>query len=574
MNNRLRTQHFIASLIAVTVFASIDVLATNAQDAPFITIWQTNHSGVSDDNQIIIPGVGEYTIKWQEVDNPDNAGSDTGSDVHTITFPWSGVYRVSIRGDLKRIHFGMHDEDNEGDARKILEVEQWGDIAWSSLQGAFKGAAFLIKSTGDAPDLSGVTDMSEMFRGVTSFNADIGDWDTGHVTDMSYMFFAAQSFNGDISSWDTGEVTNMSWMFDGTSAFNQDIGGWEIGNVKDMRGTFRGAVSFNQDIGDWNTENITDMNSMFSNAQSFNGNISDWNTGNVEDMSGMFYNAGSFEGEIGNWDTGNVTNMSSMFNNARSFNSDIGGWDTGIVTDMSRMFSNARSFNSDLGSWDTGNVINLSGMFRDGSSFRQDIGGWETGNVTDMSEMFLNARSFNHDIGNWDIGSISSMDSMLVESGLSANTYDKALAGWANQNLQSGVTLGAENLYYCEAGIARQKVIDNFSWVIKDAGIAEGCFTTSINEHDGLPVAYELNQNYPNPFNPTTQIRFSIPEQAHVRLDVYSLLGRKISTLVDENKAAGYYDVNFDATSLTSGLYIYRLQTEMHVETRQMMLIK
>ncbi len=89
-----------------------------------------------------------------------------------------------------------------------------------------------------------------------------------------------------------------------------------------------------------------------------------------------------------------------------------------------------------------------------------------------------------------------------------------------------------------------------------------------------MPKEFSIEQNYPNPFNPTTQISYSVPEQAHVRLDVYSALGQQIATIVNENKSPGRYEVTFDATNLSSGVYLYRLQTESHTESRQMLLVK
>ncbi|MEX2437332.1 MAG: T9SS type A sorting domain-containing protein [Candidatus Paceibacterota bacterium] len=89
-----------------------------------------------------------------------------------------------------------------------------------------------------------------------------------------------------------------------------------------------------------------------------------------------------------------------------------------------------------------------------------------------------------------------------------------------------------------------------------------------------LPDGYTLWQNYPNPFNPSTQIRFAIPEQAHVRLSVYNMLGQQIATLVDETRPAGWHDVTFDASGLSSGTFIYRIEAGEYVETRSMMLVK
>ena len=91
---------------------------------------------------------------------------------------------------------------------------------------------------------------------------------------------------------------------------------------------------------------------------------------------------------------------------------------------------------------------------------------------------------------------------------------------------------------------------------------------------DQVPVEFMLEQNYPNPFNPSTQIRFAVPEQSHVRLSVYNMLGQHVSTLINDTRSPGWHDVAFDASGLSSGLYMYRLETNGYVETRQMMLVK
>lgn len=89
-----------------------------------------------------------------------------------------------------------------------------------------------------------------------------------------------------------------------------------------------------------------------------------------------------------------------------------------------------------------------------------------------------------------------------------------------------------------------------------------------------LPVSVALEQNYPNPFNSVTSIPFVIPEAGHVELDVFSVTGQHISTLVFENRNAGSHIIRFDAGMLSSGVYIYRLQSNGIVQTRKLMLIK
>jgi hypothetical protein len=88
------------------------------------------------------------------------------------------------------------------------------------------------------------------------------------------------------------------------------------------------------------------------------------------------------------------------------------------------------------------------------------------------------------------------------------------------------------------------------------------------------PVDFTLDQNYPNPFNPTTSIRYRLPESADVRLEVYTVLGQRVMTLVNENRPAGWHTVSFNGAGLSSGVYVYRIQAGGMVQTRKLMLVK
>ncbi len=88
------------------------------------------------------------------------------------------------------------------------------------------------------------------------------------------------------------------------------------------------------------------------------------------------------------------------------------------------------------------------------------------------------------------------------------------------------------------------------------------------------PLRFALEQNYPNPFNPTTGVRFQVPEVSDVKLVVYDILGREVAVLVNERKSAGTYEARFDASGLSSGVYIYRLTAGMYVQSRKMVLLK
>ena len=203
---------------------------------------------------------------------------------------------------------------------------------------------------------------------------------TTFITDMSNMFLNLSTFNHNISSFDTSRVTTMSGMFSGAAAFNQSIGSWCTGSVTNMSSMFSGATIFNQPIGNWNTSHVTNMSNMFQNAVAFNQLIGNWHTSRVINMSSMFNGAISFNQSIGNWVTWNVRNMSSMFQNARAFNQPISQngpfWNTSNVTNMSFMFVDAISFNQPIGNWSTWSVDNMDFMFFNSFTFNQNLRTW------------------------------------------------------------------------------------------------------------------------------------------------------------------------------------------------------
>lgn len=129
----------------------------------------------------------------------------------------------------------------------------------------------------------------------------------------------------------------------------------------------------------------------------------------------------------------------------------------------------------------------------------------------------------------------------------------------------------------------------DYKWVVAEADTGEYLITVNVdsatiifeklnsnsNEEDRLVVeGFKLHQNYPNPFNPTTNITFEVPEASQVVLSVYDMLGRKVSTLIDRSLSVGAHTAKFDASSLSSGMYMYVLETSSSVLTKKMMLIK
>jgi hypothetical protein len=106
-------------------------------------------------------------------------------------------------------------------------------------------------------------------------------------------------------------------------------------------------------------------------------------------------------------------------------------------------------------------------------------------------------------------------------------------------------------------------------------GICAGSTVTGNPEEvEIIPTEFALYQNFPNPFNPSTLIKYQVPEKSFVSIRVYDLLGEELVTLVNEEKSAGSYEVNFDAGQLSSGFYIYTIKAGNFTSTKKMILMK
>jgi hypothetical protein len=115
----------------------------------------------------------------------------------------------------------------------------------------------------------------------------------------------------------------------------------------------------------------------------------------------------------------------------------------------------------------------------------------------------------------------------------------------------------------------------NYTYRLKQIDF-DGTFTYSdvVNVEVEIPLEYALEQNYPNPFNPSTTIKYSIPEDGYVKLAVYNMLGEEVATIVNATQKAGRYEMNFDASGLSSGVYVYRIEAANYTASKKLMLMK
>ena len=346
-------------------------------DGAFVTTWDPIFSPYTVSIPLKVHSGGTLSIDWG--DGNTTTVTSNGTQSHTYAAP--GKYQVSMTGDLARINLGAAGST----ADTLTSIDSWGNVGWSGMKDAFRGAFRMASNATDAPDLSGVTDMSGMFRDAASFDQPLADWNVSSVTDMSYMFQGDTSFDQPLADWNVSSVTDMSNMFSFATSFDQPLAAWDVSSVTDMSGMFEEATSFNQPLADWNVSSVTDMSGMFRDAASFDQPLADWNVSSVTDMSGMFEEATSFNQPLADWNVSSVTDMSGMFNTARDFNQPLADWNVSSVTDMSGMFNSIRSFNQPLADWNVSSVTDMSYMFQGDTSFDQPLADWNVSSVTDMS---------------------------------------------------------------------------------------------------------------------------------------------------------------------------------------------
>jgi hypothetical protein len=195
--------------------------------------------------------------------------------------------------------------------------------------------------------------------------------------------------------------------------------------------------------------------------------------------------------------------------------------------------------------------------------------------------------------GNWDYGQVDvstnnggswiPLEGEYTEPGTGSfqptgePLYDGVVSSWVQEKISLANYLSSQFKvrfqFRTDGGVTRD------GWYVDDIGILIYTIPTSSGDDAVTVTKFELEQNYPNPFNPSTKIKFTIPsnvkrETSNVSLKVYDVLGNVVATLVNEEKPAGNYEIEFKASNLSSGIYYYRLVTGSFTDTKKMILLK
>ena len=229
--------------------------------APFMMTIDTEKITPGNDwFNLPLPGVGtyDYYVDWGDGGAEEHFTTNT-DQLHT--YATAGIYQISIRGTFPHISFGGAGTTG----RLVLSIDQWGDIIWGSMNGAFRECQNMVGTYTDIPNTSLVTDMNSMFYRCSVFNSPV-NFDTSAVTNMAVMFSDCFLFNQSLASFDTSNVTDMSDMFYGATAFNQSVAHFDTSKVEWFYYMFNNCPAFKQSLATFILDSAQDVDWMLADS--------------------------------------------------------------------------------------------------------------------------------------------------------------------------------------------------------------------------------------------------------------------------------------------------------------------
>ena len=249
-------------------------------EIPLKLTYKTHKDDITVDIHVlsVFPDIANYAI---DCDGDGVFEKQYEGTISSCRYSKKGSHQIALIGRIPSIR--LFDDDEYS----LLSVDQWGTNRWRSMHLLMANTSHAVIKAKDAPDLSHVKDMSEMFKFALKMNSDINHWDVSHVTNMQGVFFGAKSFNRPLDKWDTSNVVNMTQMFALAEKFNQDINQWNVSNVRYMSGMFYKAKKFDQLLDKWDVSKVEYMADMFAYTK-YNRPLRKWNIASLLDPCGMF----------------------------------------------------------------------------------------------------------------------------------------------------------------------------------------------------------------------------------------------------------------------------------------------
>ena len=383
-----------------------------------------------------------YTIDWGD---GTVETSQSGTVSHTYNPGNSGttanpIVSIGAGGDSGPFTRMISSGGNANNP--VLEVTQWGDIAWTSMSQMFQNNYNILITATDSPDLSNCVSMNSMFNNCQNTaictNGSMNNWDVSNINNMAAMFNAATAMNVDISSWDVSSVLSFGGMFSYAYAFNSNISGWDVSSGQYFQNMLKYATAFEVDIANWNVSSALNMQAMFDHAGT--------SSNTTQNLSVKVVNSGQASQYLA-WYTPLCANFKSTFLACKlgKTNTDFQNWNVSSATNMRQMFDGYSGFNATTdmtpksvtmggvtwNAWDTSSVTTFYG-FAQNSNLSQDISGWDVSAATNLGYIVA-ATGVNY-IFDWTAlnSGLTTMKYIFGGSSMSTNNYTDSIVHFAN----------------------------------------------------------------------------------------------------------------------------------------------
>ncbi|NME72294.1 BspA family leucine-rich repeat surface protein [Flammeovirga aprica] len=379
------------------------------------------------------------------------------SGLEEISYEFEGVLdTIRIRGELNHFHA----------PKKIVDVLQWGDVHFLSLDKTFNKCLLLKSfSAHDTPNLKDVTNMNFTFSGCKLFNGNLSEWDVSFVQTMRSTFYNAVNFDCDLSNWKVSQVNNMRYMFEKASKFNSDLSSWDVTSVKNMQNIFidSGLSPENYDKLLKNWSKLTVKNNVQLDVSVESCQSSEEKQILIKDYGWKISDAGSCSNEISKGDLvfvvdGNETNITvyleantgsieidwnnngnwvSIENSSLDYDQLRGKYISHTfqvsLPDTIRLRADLKYFMAppsivDVVQWGHSNFKYFNRVFEKCDKLEK-FTALDTPNlssVLDMESAFYGATSFDGDISDWDVSSIVNMRTLFCD----AESFNGDISNW------------------------------------------------------------------------------------------------------------------------------------------------